>query len=154
MGGRGLVLGMLNTFPVSTGWWICVLWFHAMWFLLQHPILLRLFSPLVAKVRQAYVPFPPFALAKGQFLLKQKRSNFLDLRNSVEVLGNLKCLSASENLTLSSASSGSCCAGPAMDVSRQPLKGEENFPSSWKGAGRCGCIHPYWSEHHLLVQFN
>lgn len=73
--GRGLVPGVLNTASACSSIMTC--------FPLQHPILLRLFPPLVARVKRVQVPFLPLPrVAEGQFLSKK-----LKPRNLAEMSG-------------------------------------------------------------------
>lgn len=59
----------------------------------------NLFNPILSCIDKGKARVHPLP-ALHLILLKDKRLNFLNPRNPVEVLGNLTCLSASENLTL------------------------------------------------------
>lgn len=104
---------------------------------LQHTIL-RPFSPLGARVKHSYIPFLPFtSYCKRTISLKIKKTQIpwpeesrWGVREPQMPSNFWKFDFVFALFSLSCRSSGSCCAGPAMDVSRLPLKGDQNFLKS------------------------
>lgn len=78
VGGRGLILGVLNMFPISTGWWICVLVSHDV-VPLATPSPFKVVFSFSGKGKACIHPFPTLhlVLQKDNFFQNQKDSTSL-----------------------------------------------------------------------------